>query len=242
MRGLQALPQLGDLKQAYQRLSEKPQVTESELALWSQWVRFDARLGEILVQYLVGHWRTIHSITLNQKIGLQPWPAALGVILDFVENGVSGDSVHSSISSSIIEQNLFRAWKATVLSGVKSISPQLFFLDTGRMGGVFQLQAARFPLQEYLNWGFLSREVLLGKPAEKNFRTHHYSQEVRHRVLSDLIQQSGRLTVSDYLSHLQNSISIRTAERDLKSHQKLKSMGKTSGRFYVKRIDKSFSK
>jgi len=227
MRGLSKLPQAVDLLEAYERLSffsgMSENIDEATLGLLSQWTRFDARLGELLVQFLLINWKNINPLKLNSALLYQPWSAAMGVLLEFVNNG------------NRTEQSLYRSWKSTVLDQVNPVDFQLYFFDAGRIGGQFQQNEASLPLIEYTRWGFLSREVLFNKPSEKLFRTHHYSKASRLRILDDLLKVKGRITAAQYRQSLGNSVTTRTAERDLESHTGIKKMGKTRGSFFVKR-------
>ena len=94
MKGLLDIPNESSLTGAYSRLQaalmakkkdRASRIKCSELAVWSQWTRFDARLGEILIDYLSRNWKRINGVNLNNQISKQPWPAILGVILEHVQ-------------------------------------------------------------------------------------------------------------------------------------------------------------
>ena len=83
MKGLKKIPSTTQRLKAYKALQFSPHSVQiKELALWSQWVRLDPRLGEILVRHLGQFWSSINPQELNQTLQKQIWPSAFGVLVE----------------------------------------------------------------------------------------------------------------------------------------------------------------
>ena len=227
--GLEYLPQLADLTVAYDALQEltPSRASESDLALYSQWARFDARLAEIWITYVAKYWQTIHPLSLHRELEEQPWPAAAGPLLEFVK--------HLARRQDRKITKLYKAWAGLVLEGVKPAPWQLFFISNRKPASRAVIADAEYSLQEYRKWGFLSQDVVISKAEQKRsagIRTHTFSPEVRSNILHRLIQEHARINLSLYLSAVDHSISRRQAERDLSSCPALTPEGKTKARQY----------
>ena len=235
MKGLVLLPQLSDLERAYTALlhdSPAPP-SEQELALYTQWSRFDARLAEICVDYFVKNWPKLNPVQLRTSMLSQPWPAALGVLLEFAKHAVrTADSV------------VFQQWKKTALADISPAPWEQFFVAQRPIASVGMLEDARFSLKEYRDWGYFGREVLFNKPEIATHPTHSFERETRLEILKDLSEKHPRITTEMYLDALHYSISRRQAERDLRAAPGLRPHGSTKGRYYqvVRRIAKRASK
>lgn len=210
--GLKVIPCLPELELAYDKLLTK-KVSPREVAQYSQWCRFDPRLGEIWITFLLQQWKTIPPISLNTEILALPWPAAVGVLLEFAKK--KGDSV-------------FCAWCEIVLSGVTPVSGEQFFIGLRQLGGVLMLEDAQFGSEEYRRWGYLAREPLLAKEPQVVF-----SKETRREILKSLLAQSNRIRTRDYWEATGRSQSLRQAERDLKESDLIRCYGKTKSRYYL---------
>ena len=231
------LPQLADLEKAYfhfqsaskRNLQANP-VQECELfALYSQWTRFDSRLGEICVDYLATHWKNLNPLQLRNAFLTQPWKAVFGVLTEFTEIRLMANS----------ELSLFKAWKSLVLDGVEKANWEQFFIGKRRIAGNSMLEDAQFAIEEYKKWGYLSREVLITKssvtvapPDRCNAKKFSYSIATRKQILKKLLEFHPRITTGQYLDAIGQSISKRQAERDLSASGILKLVGKTKGRYY----------
>jgi len=81
MKGLEKIPSHKALQKAYEKIYLNEGIQVSQIAKWSQWVRFDPRLGEILINYIEKNWKEINPVSLNKVLLKSPWPAAFGVLL-----------------------------------------------------------------------------------------------------------------------------------------------------------------
>lgn len=220
MNGLIHIPNKKDLEKSYFQLQHKKIVSESDIVLFSQWSRFDARLAEVVVHFLSMHWMLLHPIKIHLELKKQPWPATFGVLCEFSEKSITS------------ARKLWKCWKKTVLNEIKPADSEQFFIGLQRLGSPTMLQNAEMPINEYSKWGYLSREILFNKPKLKTFKTHSFSFEVRYKILMKLLTQNKRITISDYLLAIDHSISKRTAERDLSKIKSVKKFGNTKGTYY----------
>ncbi len=85
--GLGVIPNQTEIERAYSiLLHDSPCAPRTEdLAIFSQWSRFDPRLAEIWVRYLAQKWGTTNPISLRDAIESQPWPGAIAPLLEFVK-------------------------------------------------------------------------------------------------------------------------------------------------------------
>jgi hypothetical protein len=223
--GLEKLPGIPDLEMAYNEilLAQRTQGGIIDLArfvLYCQWSRFDSRLGEICVRYFSQCWRQINSVGLHEIASHGSWPNVLGVLLEFCPE----------------KDPLFQLWKKTVTFGFGKAHWEQYYIGKRRIAGAEMLDDARFSLEEYRKWGYLSREVLLNKGSTPSaIQGGGYSHEVRAAVLKELLESHVRITTKLYRNALENRISMRQAERDLKDSKLLRAVGKTRGRFFVRR-------
>ncbi len=220
MKGLKYIPQKKLLEEAYQILLHSNNANEQDLALYSQWARFDARLAEILVKYIYENWTQINSVTLNIEIRKQPWPAAIAVLLEFVTHKV------------VQNKSLWNCWKKTAVNQIQKAEFEQFFIGWTKIAGQTMLENAQTPMREYLKWGYLSREILFNKAQNK---THTFTAAVRKNILIEMLKLHKKITVNDYLSKLNFAITKRTAERDLAQLKGIKKIGVTKGAFYIYR-------
>jgi len=231
--GLKQLPSTHDLELAYQQFAQRPEqglpkpqgtvIALKDFALYCQWVRFDSRLGEMSVQYLLRNWRRINPTELRDEFLSQPWPAVLGVLAEFAQRQLEPG----------LELTLFQNWKIVATTEFSPACWEQFFIGKRRMGGKAMFDDARFSLEEYRKWGYLSREVLINKPEAT---AASYSSPTRRQILSDLVETHSRITTKLYWNELGQSISKRQAERDLLAFPRLRPMGRTQGRYFVRRI------
>jgi hypothetical protein len=153
---LEKCPGIGDLEDAYNQILFATREKNLEIDLYSfamfcQWSRFDSRMGEISVQFLSQNWEKINPIVLHDAFAQQAWPSILGVLLEFCQS----------------ESTLFCEWKKTATSDFPKAHWEQFFIGKRRMGGKLMFDDARFSLDEYRRWGYLSREILINK-AKRN--------------------------------------------------------------------------
>ena len=232
MRGLAQIPGVEELTQAYARLQGGGGLETRELALYSQWSRFDPRLAEQLVSHLTRHWRSLDPHALHAELSLQPWPAAMGVLLE-----------QASLDEELArgEARRVRRLAELVLEGLPRGEGASFFIATRAFAGKLMRLDAELATRPYLRWGYLGRERLVNKASARGLGERTLLSRTRRvKVLSELVQErreSGRpLTVQDYRARLEalgGGVGLRQAELDLASHPELTPRGVTRGRVYL---------
>ncbi len=235
--GLLNIPQLTDLKEAYDSLLhlEPKDPGIDQIALFSQWARFDARLAEIWIHYLEPHWGLLNPLDLNTTLLKQPWPAAAGLLLEFVQTLIEAKSKENRINKSVNSQDLekFRLWKRLVTYQISPAEWEFFFIGLHKIGGKIMFEDACFSLKEYRDWGFLGRDILVQKTSSSHFKVQaHIEKEVRLQILQQLLRASPRITVKKYWEAIGQCISLRQAERDLSNSPILEAVGQTQARYY----------
>ena len=112
--------------------------------------------------------------------------------------------------------------------GLKPVSPQLFFIGLFALGSSKHELMAQRSLKQYLKWGFLGRErpqVDLG--SKKTIGS--YGAATRKNIISGILHHQKVISLSDYLSALEHSISRQQALYDLKHFRGLKLVGHGRG-------------
>lgn len=223
MRGLEKIPTTEDLQEAYEALiTEKTAILPEKIALWTQWCRFDPRLAEILVEFLIQHWEQLPLIVLRKHLLAQPWPQAFGVL---AENAIASGSIPSEY------RRTFRKWTATILTDVPPAPFEQFFIGLRKIAGREMMKDVFETSQTYLKWGYFGRDLLVNKASRAKPHTL-VSSENRRRLLHELMQGRSRITVKDYQTALEHRVSKRQAELDLSREKRLRPFGNTRGRFY----------
>lgn len=227
MKGLTSIPSEKNLFTAYESLQNHAP-SMNQLALWTQWVRFDPRLGEIFCKYLNQHWKEISPLDFNKELHLQPWPQAIGPIIE-----------HTQLLLNRRERCFFSSWKRLVTANFsRNSTPELYFIGLRKFAGKAMREDAVLSHQAYSRWGYLGREVLVNKWKQVSNESEHgrtlLSADVRGQKLKELLKIRDSFTVNDYREFLGNAVSRRIAEMDLKKHPKIQSRGKTKGKIYFR--------
>ena len=226
MKGLGKIPSQSDLRQIYEKLQTNPSgITLSELALWSQFARFDPRLAEQWVAHLRGNWIRVPSEEFRILVSQQPWPQAAAVLLEFI--------ALSTTSFADEQRKSFSHWLKSSTSGIGPLmdTGEQYFIGHRSFGGKMMAQDVEYRLEPYRKWGYSGREVLYNKAQPGRLTLN--SAETRRRVLEGLLKTRQRLTVADYRGALGGWVSVRQAELDLSKTPRLQPRGSTRGRFYV---------
>jgi hypothetical protein len=226
--GLLNIPGRLELEKAYSMLLHRVPATpnETDLALFAQWSRFDPRLAEIWVSFLVREWERFHPLELRGALLSQPWPAAAAVLLEFTAKRVRN-------------RTLFPFWHRMVTESFPKGNWEQFFIGLRKIAGKAMQDDARFAFSEYRKWGYLGREILLNKSgqgsiAEEGKRTHTLLPETRREILKEMLTSSARITTDVYWEAIGRCISRRQAERDLESSSIVRACGNTRARYFLK--------
>jgi len=223
----QLIPTQEDLSNAYDQLQIQTitHVSCDSIAQFGQWSRFDPRLGEILVKYLAVHWKEINPSELNGAFRKQPWPSVLGPLLEFSYQLQPKEN-----------KPTYKLWKQICTSHFEKAHWEQYYIGMRRIAGKLMFEDAQFACQEYLRWGYLSREVLVNKAQGGVHRHRSLSTETRMRLLKKLSESHQRVTTHQYLEMLSFCISRRQAERDLNKATFLKAVGETQARYFKTRF------
>lgn len=226
MKGLATIPSKDELVAAYDVLGghvERPVETQ-DLGLYSQWVRFDPRLAELLTYWVSRHWRSVNSFELNAALAAQPWPAAMAVILEQVR----------AFLVKRPEREAFTLWQKAVTHGCPKARFEMFFIGTMAPGGKLMRRAAEAPHRSFVKWGYLGADVFVNKASAGTAKTL-VPQDQRLAVLDALFKKKLRITVTDYRQALNGGVSRRQAELDLKNAAGVRAHGNTRARTYTRR-------
>lgn len=230
MTGLHPIPTRDDLQNSYEALQNQGStsvftanstVRYDSLALWSQWVRFDPRLGELWIAFVKKHWSFIHPMEFRKAILKQPWPAVVGVLLDQL--------VWLTDKK---QRKLCGKWAELILSDIPAAPHELFFIGHYAIAGKRMAQDVDYSSIPFERWGYFGREIFVNK--SRTTRTGTWvSTQKRRSALQALLSTQQRFTTQEYIDFLEGQVSRRQAEIDLsKLASKLK-RGKTKGRFFL---------
>jgi len=130
-------------------------VSHQAFVLSSQWVRFDPRLGEIMIKYLAKNWQDFNPMQLNHLLKATKWPAAFGVILS-----------HVQVFEKQPSDPLFDAWLNLVMTNLPRAENELFFINLRAIGSQRQAQEVHYAI-DISSMGFFM-EPAHGKIEKQN--------------------------------------------------------------------------
>ena len=158
MKGLKKIPSPTQRLKAYNTLQFSPHLVQiKELALWSQWVRLDPRLGEIVVGHIGQFWSHINPQELNQTLQKQVWPSAFGVLIEqalyYLEKSKTKaeDKLH------------FCRWSKQVMNNIAPAGGELFFIGLYKVGGKKMKEEWVYSIKPYRKWGYFAKDWLINK-------------------------------------------------------------------------------
>ena len=176
---------------------------EELIAVAADWSRYDPRLLQILVQWGLESWTTWHPVLIRSVMKRMTTPQTVGVVAGFMTTANPLDR----------ELELFLNY---LIADLKPVSPQFYFFDLYLPGSRLAERAAKESLEEFKQWGFLSRErVLIDAKTKRGVGS--WDPESRRHILKRLFQRRRQIQISDYLEELQYSISRQQALLDLKN-------------------------
>jgi|GEM_PF-2091094 len=189
-------------------------VSEEILVLSSQWARFDARLGEIMIKFLAKNWQAFNPMQLNRLLQSTKWPAAFGVILSHVQEFERQSS-----------DPLLNAFVKLVMTNIPRAGNELFFINLRSIGSQRQDQEVYYAIDIYRAWGFLWSQPMVILKNKTRLKKHQ-----RLRMLQAFIQDYKSFKVADYMKQCRGLITRRQAQRDLST---LESNGFTRSKIYL---------
>lgn len=223
MRGPEIIPSINERASIYDQILWSPQtVTIEQFILWSQWVRFDPRLGEILISFMVKHYESYNPLKIWKSLQQSCWPQTFLVLTEFAKNKISQENKKNL--------NQFMAWKKTIEHHFNKIAFQNFYIGLDSLNPEKLIDKINHSLKPYLKWGFWGVDDLNNL---HNLQKLSLVQKKRRVfVLEKLLHTHKEISVKDYRLALNNNIHIRQAERDLKTFPKIKTKGFTRNRVY----------
>ena len=225
MKALKHIPSIKQLSFAYSTLQhKKTKILDQKLALYSQWVRLDPRLGEIIIQHIAQCWSQYNPVTLHKQICRQAWPAVFCVLLEQVPFYFKQKNLKANLS-------LFQKWAECIKDSIDPAPNELFFISLYPLGSKSLMESATHATQIYKKWGYFEKELLINKavPPKKTL----ILAKQRRLILNELLKRKRKITVKEYLSELNFQVHIKQAQRDLKTHPFLKAYGQTRARIYI---------
>ncbi|MBI1860379.1 MAG: hypothetical protein HYR96_05620 [Deltaproteobacteria bacterium] len=217
--GITSIPSEKQLAKVYTKLlhpgTQSP--SPNELITYANWTRFDPRLAEIWVASVSRGWPEIHPMEINRAALASPWPATLGVLLEFTRSLVETDSQL---------RDSFRHWRALAVQGIPPAKSELYFLGLRALGSDASREDAALSTTEYDHWGYLGRENLLAKKG-----TSRLSKDKRKTILAQFARDRKRVKTSDYWNAVGRCITRRQAEREIKESGYFRPHGNTSSRY-----------
>lgn len=225
MKGLIIIPIQSDLLEAYNELLANQAITNKKLALYSQWTRFDPRLAEIMTSYLSQNWLRFSAVELHKQILKQPWPQALSVLLDFAESKLRNTRSRKDFS-------FFSLWKKTVTYRIPPAHGEQYYIGVESFAGKRMQKMAGESLPEFTRRGYLAKDAPINKNIE--YPKIPRGPKERQKWIKETLKKQNKISVTQYLSSLNFTISRRQAERDL-ADSGLQPKGFTRSRFYLKK-------
>jgi hypothetical protein len=203
-----------------------PENAEELLVLAAEMMRYDARLLDVLVQWLCADYRRFNPLRVRQEMRKMRWPQSLLVALEFAKLASSDQELH------LFADYLSQGWSR--------IDPaERFFLETERPGTRRAARSLGRNLAPYARWGFLGQDRPVVDPVSKR-TVGRYDSSTRRRILNDLLERNGELTMADYLSALDYSITRQQARKDFQTHD-LRASGHGPGAVWRKKSSRKRS-
>ncbi|MFM8315494.1 MAG: hypothetical protein ACKOA8_14515 [Deltaproteobacteria bacterium] len=225
--GLLHIPGETELAHAYEQLQFNAVIPSlDELIRYAQWTRFDPRLAEIWIQFLVRHFEQINPLKLRRKALKSIWPSTLGVLCEFSKNAIQ--RVRPK------EFGLFVKWAELVTFQIPKAKNELYFIGLRNPKSDELAKDAQYSTSEYEQWGYFSRENLLPKTQNSKM-----NKTKRLFLLQELGLRNSILRTSEYWDALGRSISMRQAERDIRESGFFRAFGKTSSRRWIAKVPTS---
>lgn len=199
-------------KWPYEKLS-----FEQLLILACEMSRYDPRLFDILVEYFYFHWNKLNPYLLRGEIKNMQEAAIIGVISSFAKQALNNQ-----------EAIYFFDY---LVYGIKAASYQLFFINLYPPASRLMQKASEAPLEQFYQWGFLARERPIIHDT-KRIVLGYWEFYARQNIIRNLVDKKQVITIADYLSEVDHTISRQQALIDLQKCPFVKSQGKGRGSYW----------
>lgn len=217
------IPTESELLKSYEALQfHSSHIDLHRLTQMTLWSRLDARLCEMVVQYIAENFEILPAIVLRKKYFNSDSQPVLCVLVELAE-------IYLESKGDLTRD--WKLWKQTLQSGVAPAPFQSFFVNIHSLKPEkFRQQAAK-NLSPFSRWGFYADRLPISDKLLSKNRTR-VSPDLRQEVLRELLQDGFGITINDYLKSLNFSIHRRQAERDLKKFPGIQITGFTRNRKY----------
>lgn len=193
----------------------RPEGTEALLALAGEMLRHDARLLGILLQLFLEHWQELNPLELRRQMKTMRWPQALGVVLGFVRLATADAEL--------------RRFVAYVSSGWPRVGPgERFFFDADQPGSRMAERRLGRNLSPYAAWGFIGTERPVADAMTKR-TVGRYDARTRRDILHALVERRASVTLGEYLTAVDHSVTRQQALADLRASPDLEVVGHGRG-------------
>lgn len=193
--------------------------SEELICLAADMSRYDPRLFDIMVELFYFHWQKINPCVLRQFLPRMVTPQTLFTIFNFI-----------TFEKTAPEK---QAYYEYLTKGYSKVSPQLYFINLYLPGSLNMQKASRESIQEFLDWGFLSRERPIIHENGKRISLGHWGPSARKNIRRQILKKKESFHLSDYLERLEHTISRQQALIDLKNDPKLTCQGHGRGSVWI---------
>lgn len=214
------IPSQKNLQKAYD-LFQSRKAQWQDFLKYFQWVRFDPRLGEILIVYMDSHWQKLNPLDVQEDLEKTEWPQVFAVLGEHVKLNLPKAASHK-----------FKAWFDCATANVEASPFQLFFIGLHPLGGKTTQNEVFHSLTLYRRWGFFSAHLMRNKARSLKPSQTLMKKSLRLKRLQELLASKRSITVNEYIAFIGGAVSRRVAELDLKSV--CKKRGQTKGSTYIK--------
>jgi hypothetical protein len=193
----------------------RPASPEELIALASEMLRYDASLLTVLLQLLLGSWPALNPLELRRQMARSRWPQSLLVVLEFAR------ICNEDRELRFLADYLAAGWR-------RIDPPERFFLAGD---GPAPRGAKRRPgrnLAPYARWGTIGTERPVADMATRR-PLGKYDADTRRRILDEIVERRGRVTISEYLDAMDGAVSRQQALHDLRRHGRLAVTGRGRG-------------
>ncbi|MDD5309377.1 MAG: hypothetical protein PHU25_18835 [Deltaproteobacteria bacterium] len=223
------VPSEAELARLYQELSSsglrlagrkrpwpyRPADLESLLALGGEMLRYDARLLAVLLRFFLARWGDLNPLLLRRRMAGMGCPQALLVMLGFARLASRDAELGRLIDY------LFAGWP-------RLHPEERFFLDAAAPGSRTALRALGRNLAPYARWGFVGTERPVADTGTRQ-ALGSYDAGTRRRILLDLVERRGAITLADYLDAVDHAVTRQQALADLRASPGLVLHGRGRG-------------
>jgi len=199
-------PTQKDLLGAYNLIQSKRLTAKKFMEIF-EWSRFDPRLAEILVLSLRDHWSDWNPFEINHLLQKSHSPLILKVL-----------GAHVTLLLKGQDRKVFNSWMECCFYKVEATADwSLFYIGQFNFGSSLLKEEAFESIPLFTNWGYYGKTPMIdfsmdSKVSQKTL----VPKPERIKKLKQLLSRKKQIRVHDYMALLENKISRRMAELDIK--------------------------